>query len=370
MIGFVVFSAIYVMFFIWARLQWGKIRDASSFRTSKVSTFSVIIPVRNEAANIAQLVKDLDEQDYPKGQFEVLLINDHSEDDTVEVARQAFDTTRLDFKIIALEDGVSGKKQAITRGVGEAQYDYIITTDGDCRVSSDWIAAYSDRFQVTDDLMLCGPVKMNSHNFFTRMQALEFSGLIGIGAASLQSGNPGMCNGANLAYQKAAFLKVKGYEGNQQIPSGDDEFLLQKIFKIYRGRVSYLKDQRAIVSTDAKDSFRELLNQRIRWSSKWRFHDSFFIKSMAISVFCNYAFLLYAVGATILGIIDPLLLGATFLVRWFAVLIFSFPVTRFLRVRGVILGSIVFEIIYPFFAVILGIASTFGKYSWKGRFYR
>lgn len=370
MIGFVAFSIVYIAFFLWARYHWHCIPDSGQYRTSRENTFSVIIPVRNESENIARLIGDLAAQQYDRDQFEVLLVDDHSEDDTVRIASETFVKTDLHYRIIRLDGVVTGKKSAITAGVTAARNEYILTTDGDCRVGTQWIAAYSDRFQVTDDLMLCGPVKMEVRGFFTRMQALEFSGLVGVGAASLQSGNPGMCNGANLAYQKTAFLRVNGYAGNEQIPSGDDEFLLQKVFGIYHGKVSYLRDQRAIVSTPAKETLAELLNQRIRWSSKWKFHKSAFIRLMAIMVFLNYAFFLYGALAVLAGWMPLALFGAIFLLRWLAVCIFSYPITQFLAVKGVLMGSVVFEIIYPFFAVILGIASIFGKYSWKGRSYR
>lgn len=370
MIGFVVFSTLYGVFFCWARFHWQKIRTASSSATIGERTFSVILPVRNEVGNIESLIEDLELQNYPKDRFEVLLIDDHSEDDTVLLAQQAFQKTKLDFRIVHLGASATGKKQAITVGLEMAKYEHILTTDGDCRVGKAWISAFSDSFETTGHLMLCGPVKMEAQGIFTKIQALEFSGLTGVGAASLQAGNPSMCNGANLAYKKKTFEEVKGYEGNAQIPSGDDEFLLQKIFANHQGRVSYLKDQRAIVSTNAKGSLKELFNQRIRWSSKWRFHDSNFIKLMAIGVFLNYSFFLFALVMSAMGLMNPWVFVGVFLGRWLCVLLFSYPITQFLGVRGVVFGAVVFEIIYPFFVVILGIASIFGKYSWKGRFYR
>ena len=49
------------------------------------TSLSVIIPVRNEAANIEALLNDISNQTYPKNAFEVIVVDDSSEDETVEI---------------------------------------------------------------------------------------------------------------------------------------------------------------------------------------------------------------------------------------------------------------------------------------------
>ncbi|MEQ8471661.1 MAG: glycosyltransferase [Marinoscillum sp.] len=369
MIFFVAFSVVYVFFLLWARLMWGRIQPASDQGVSEYASFSVVVPVRNESENILKLLEDLESQDYPKSQFEVVVVDDNSEDNTMDLVTDYLDTSSLTHRLLSLGDlDLQGKKFAITEAVQSSKNDYILTIDGDCRVGTQWIKAYNEAYQIKKPMMVTGPVKMNHPDFFTKLQAGEFAGLIMIGASSLYSGNPSMCNGANLSYQREAFMEVDGYKGNEHIPSGDDEFLLQKIFKAYDRKVMFLKDQRAIVSTDAKQSFLALLNQRIRWSSKWKFHKSFFIKLLALFIFLNYLALFVGV---IEGISNQqyLLVAVIFVVRWITLWYFSVPITQFLGIKNVLGVSLVIEIIYPFFVTFLGIASIFGKYSWKGRYY-
>ena len=368
MIIFIAFSVIYISFLLWVRWHWMKIEVPESKETMIVS-FSVLIPIRNESENIGNLLADLKDQVYPKQKFEVIIIDDQSSDDSARLASDFIRNNDLDWKLISVDEKEgTGKKYAITAGVFIAKNDYIVTVDGDCRVSQKWLSSYAAHYDTHKSKMVTGPVNMLGNGLFQRLQGMEFSGLIGIGAATLHSGNPTMCNGANLSYEKATFLEVEGYQGNENIPSGDDEFLLQKVYKRYPGKVSFLKSVDAIVNTQAKTTFIELLSQRIRWSSKWRFHKSFFIKIMAMMVFLNYL-------ALFIGVLEipendswhQLLMIV--LMRWIVLFYFSYPIAQFFDKKNVLWMSLLIEIIYPFFVIFLGIASIFGKYSWKGRYY-
>src|SRR5213075_2078285 len=122
---------------------------------------------------------------------------------------------------------------------------------------------------------ISGPVKLEEGNsLFGKMQVTEFASLIGTGAASIGFGMPNMCNGANLAFEKAAFVAVNGYAGNDKIASGDDEFLMHKIHSQFPGSVCFLKNPKAIVRTNVQQSLSGFLSQRIRWASKWKFYDN------------------------------------------------------------------------------------------------
>lgn len=367
MIFFLAFSVIYVGFLCWCRWHWGHISQVNT-DTPPVQ-FSVIIPVRNEEKNIQSLLEDLKNQDYPLDLFEVLVVNDQSQDDTGPIVSQFIDDHHLDWKLLTVDGKThGGKKRAISLGVQHARFEHILTSDGDCHVNRRWLKSFSDAYQVNDMMMITGPVQMKGDSLFTRLQAAEFAGLIGIGAATLHSANPTMCNGANLSYKREVFFEVGGYSGNESIPSGDDEFLLQKIFNRYPEKVRFLKNSDAIVSTGAKETLTELSNQRIRWSSKWRFHKSWFIKLMALMLFANYLSMFVAL-LEVTQSSQWIIWSVIMLTRWLGLLYFSYPVIQFFRIRGVVWLSFLIEIIYPFFVIFLGIASIFGKYSWKGRYY-
>ncbi|WP_258103379.1 glycosyltransferase [Marinoscillum sp. MHG1-6] len=370
MIVFLVLSVIHVLAFAWIWFHWVRIPEISIEQGGFDQRFSVIIPVRNEEGNIGNLLFQIDTQNYPKDQFEVIVVDDHSEDGTAEVVKRLIPEVGYQLKYFEAVEN-KGKKAAITLGVAKASFEYIVTTDGDCRVSPDWLGSYASGYQKTGCSMLTGSVKMTGSGWLAAFQQVEFGCLIGMGAGALHSGNPSMCNGANLSYKKVAFENVQGYQGNDQIPSGDDEFLLQKVYGQFPGKISFLRSPENIVFTPSKLTIGELINQRVRWSGKWKYHKSWFVKWTAIYVFFDFLFLLTALLLAGSGFFDWRWVGLIAGIRWLIDLGYILSVGRFFSISamkstGVSLGL---QIIYPVFVSFLGIASIFGKYSWKGRRY-
>src|SRR5688572_1499551 len=207
---------------------------------------SIVIPVRNEQAGIIHLLEDIRNQSYQN--FEVIVVNDSSRDNTADIV---LNFTSQDAKFRFLASGGEGKKVALTTGINASRGEIIVTTDGDCRVKVDWLKAVQKYFQAHDTKMVFGAVKLEGTSFFSVLQAHEFLSLVGTGAATLRYGVPSMCNGANLAFRKDVFFEVGGYANNLHIPSGDDEFLMRKIFQLYPKGIFFLSDSNGVVKTTA-----------------------------------------------------------------------------------------------------------------------
>ena len=106
-----------------------------------------------------------------------------------------------------------------------------------------------------------------------------------------------MCNGANLAYTKSAFIEVNGFEGIDEIPSGDDMLLMHKIFLAHPHHVHYMKSQEAIVTTHPEPSWKDFFNQRIRWASKAvHFKDRKVFYVLLLTYLVNLCFVILAVA--------------------------------------------------------------------------
>jgi biofilm PGA synthesis N-glycosyltransferase PgaC len=95
---------------------------------------SVIIPARNEENNIGRLLSDLEIQDH--SDFEVIVVNDHSEDKTIHLIR---DATVRNPRLKVINNVGDGKKAALTSGIKAAKGSIIVTTDADCRISREWL---------------------------------------------------------------------------------------------------------------------------------------------------------------------------------------------------------------------------------------
>ncbi|MCZ2393806.1 MAG: glycosyltransferase [Chitinophagales bacterium] len=236
-------------------------------------SISVIIPVRNEEKHIAALLNDLLLQDYPSSLLEIVVVDDHSEDRTLEIVN-GFLSEKI--HLITLKDYLfheeiqsSYKKRAIEIGIQQSKGELILTTDGDCRVGERWISTMVKIYSLSSSKLITGAVVMsNTETLFKKFQALDFLGMMGITAAMLKLKIFNMANGANLLYEREAFNEVGGFRGIDYLASGDDMLLIYKIARKYNGAVSYAKHPDAVVYTDTMDTIAQFLNQRFRWTAK------------------------------------------------------------------------------------------------------
>ncbi len=356
--------------------------------------FSVLIPVRNEAKNIAALLNDLTLQDLDNNDFEVLVLDDNSDDETAQIVKNLINKMPYSLQLISVPAADSAhKKRAITLGVSKANFEYIITTDGDCRVKKNWLSTFSNFInykEKTDKkaFFIAGAVRLNhKRDFFATLQASEFATLIGCGGAALNLGFPFTCNGANMAYSKELFEKMGGYEkqendnNNQnngyQISSGDDEFLLHKFYKNYPKNIFFLKSDKAIVETEATQTWKEFYNQRKRWASKWNQHKK--VSHAAISVFV----FLVQIFTLLIFIFLPFdiwndnfysfslelkkYLYFTFFFKMSLEFLFLFSVLFFLKQLKTIFTLLFWWLFYSLYAIFFGIAAQTKGYKWKGR---
>jgi cellulose synthase/poly-beta-1,6-N-acetylglucosamine synthase-like glycosyltransferase len=341
----------------------------NSKRDAEVTTISIIVPVRNEVRNIIKLLQYIDNQDYRKRNFELIIVNDSSEDNTVSVIEDFKRTSDLNINIIDLKErsnNSSPKKRAITEALKTAKGELIITTDGDCTMNSKWLSSLVEFYEKTDAYFISAPVsfiiKKRANwlqNFWNYFQIIEFGSLVGSGACSIKLGSPNMCSGANIAYRKSIFEEVGGYEGNEQIASGDDEFLMHKIASRFPDKIEFLKDYHAVVETHAHETISSFFSQRKRWASKWRFYKNWQPTALAIYV------------AIVNGITVWAMLTGQFwlvLLKFSAEFLFLVSVVVFFRKPKAILYLPFTQVIYPFYVFIMAIAAQ-GKsgYVWKGR---
>lgn len=363
----ILFFFIFLLYFILVVALiagWNMAIKKKSIVDQTVEPFiSVVIPARNEANNIGRIVNDIKNQDYTA--FEVIIVDDHSDDQTQAFARDAIAN---DGRFQISRSQRDGKKEALTHGIALAKGTIIVTTDADCSVPKSWLTNVNKQFRHDDVKMAFGAVKIQEEaNFFSVIQAIEFSSLIGSGVATHAFGFPTMCNGANLAFRKATFDEVDGYGDNVHIPSGDDEFLLRKVFAKYPHGIAFINQPEATVSTGAQRSCRTFVNQRIRWAGKWKHHRSYGSMMLGLFIFLVQLCSLVLPILTIAGSVSLTL--CLFLVSIKIVLEFIFlkGITTFLRNKWSWRVFLLLEAFYPAYVVFIGFLSNFRSFYWKGR---
>jgi len=333
---------------------------------------SIIIPARNEENNIRQLLDDLLAQTYAHNYFEVLIVDDHSDDHTAEIANAFFQQNKnhLQGKLI-LQNGdeqtTSYKKKAIEHAIQLSTGSLIITTDADCRLNPGWLETIIDFYEKEKPKMIVGPVGFhNEGSFFEKMQSLEFLSLIAITAGSIKIGKPLMCNGANLAYEKQAFRDAGGF-GNDNFSSGDDVFLLFRIKKIFGNRaIRFVKNREAVVYTEAKKTLGGFIHQRTRWASKNKGYD---FKIILVSATVYFVNLFICVGL-IVSLFLPWL-HLAMMIALFVKIIIDLPImvgiVNFVKRTRIFVYAVPLIFLYPFYIVLTGALGILGNYNWKGR---
>lgn len=341
---------------------------------------TVIVPARNEAENITACLDSVCNQTYPSTFFEVLVVDDHSTDNTAGIVKlyEGKNVKLISLKDFVQDDLNSYKKKAIEIALAQSTGELIVCTDADCIAGPGWLQTIATFYEQYQPQFIAAPVSINSSNRFIEIfQSLDFMTLQGITGASVYKKIHSMCNGANLAYTKKAFAAVGGFTGIDNIASGDDMLLMHKIYKQWPDKVMFLKSRNAIVQTTPVKSIGEFFNQRIRWASKADKYDDKRIFAVLLLVYLvNILLLVLPVIALVLdtqySIFNIRYSMVTvwlflLLLKTVVELIFLYPVATFFGKQKLLW---LFPLMQPFhilYTVIAGWLGKFGSYKWKGR---
>lgn len=350
-------------------MQWARLKPVDHKKTNSLTSVSVVVAVRDEIGHIESLLNCLLAQDYPLHMLEVIIVDDHSSDGTPEKVLSMAGQFGERLKLLHLgEYAGSPKKNALSEGIAVSSGEVILCTDGDCIMDSSWVSRMVTPFLHSNIQLVMGPVCYQTKSLFHLLQWVELSALIGVSATAAAYNNPTMGNGANLAFRRQAFFDINGYRDHAHIPSGDDEFLVKQIGQQFGvGSILFQKSVDALVTTAPCNSFSQLVNQRIRWASKWRFHSGWRDKVLPLAIFGYYLLLLISMIHLIFGNLDVLFFSFLVALKFAADVAFTYSVANFYRRPHRFDAVLLLEIIYPLYAVFFGLASIFGKYHWKGR---
>jgi cellulose synthase/poly-beta-1,6-N-acetylglucosamine synthase-like glycosyltransferase len=368
---FSIFLALIYVFVVCAFIRgWGKILYFKVTPLIPTTTVSILIAARNEEQLIAKTIEDLLAQRYDQSLIEIIIIDDHSTDQTAEIISSY---AKNGVKLIQLNEENalnSYKKKAIQTAIGQATGKLIITTDADCRMGPNWLASIVNYYEIHRFKMISSPVAyFKEKSLFEKIQTLEFSYLIGLGASTIGNGNPSTCNGANLAYEREAFFEVGGFKGIDDLASGDDELLLHKMAALYEQKIGFLKNNDAVVYTHAKPTLGEFIQQRKRWASKSTRYKEKSVIILGVSI---WLFNLSIIGNILLAIIFPESLSLRFAVfqlitKIILEFVFLNSITSFFKRKQLLVLLPIVSVLHILYIVYIGIAGNSGKYKWKGR---
>jgi glycosyltransferase involved in cell wall biosynthesis len=373
MISFVLFSILLIYAVPIACLIYGfsKVNSFEYIGVAPKTKFTIIVPFRDEAENLPQLLNSFSKLNYPNDLFEVILVDDCSKEKfQISDFRPERQRTGEAFQISILQNNRisnSPKKDAILTAIQFVKTDWIITTDADCVVHKNWLLTLDNYIQNHEVSMIAGAVTYDCKpSFLHHFQQLDLASLQGATMGSFGIRKGFMCNGANFAYKKSFFLELNGFEGNDGIASGDDVFLLQKAMAKSPEKVHYLKSKNNIVRTKPVDNWKSLFYQRVRWASKTSSYQNRFGIGLGLVVLFGNMCWLMAIGCWLFNWMSFLNIAFLFLLKFSVDSILIYKANHFLtkhKMRYLILSSL----LYPFFSTSVAFYSLFGKYEWKGR---
>ncbi|MBN2424172.1 MAG: glycosyltransferase [Calditrichaceae bacterium] len=358
--AFLLFSALYTLIIILVMIGLLRLKKGSSARQPKIS---IVVAAKNEEKRIYPLLESLAKIDYPKDNYEVIIVDDASTDHTFRVA-SVFAADKSNWKILKMEkasDRYHAKKMALAKGIEHSAGEIVLVTDADCRVHPHWLKAMAAHFD-EQTIMVLGYASLEKS--YGRLQKfLDFDNLFSaiFTASTAMLGFPLSSVGRNMAFRRSAYDQIGGYASLTKFRSGDDIHLTERMRDHCRGKITFCADPYSFVHSQPPDTYKEIFYQQIRKNSKIMDKS---LKSSSFSVFLFIALMLYI----FLPVINPawltvwltmlaLKLGVEFIALLISVHIF--------RLKKLIPILPLMQVFYPVYVTLFGIAGWLHLYKWK-----
>ncbi|WP_136480320.1 glycosyltransferase [Cognatitamlana onchidii] len=334
--------------------------------------FSVIIPFRNEASHLPALLKSIEELNYPSDLFEVVLVDDASTDNSVNLVESFIGQSKKHVSWLPnVRLTASPKKDAILTGIKSSLNPWIVTTDADCILPKYWLDSFDQFIQQSDALCIAAPVTyFNDNKLLNSFQTLDILSLQGATIGGFGIKKPFLCNGANFAYQKTLFKELQGFDGNSQIASGDDIFFLEKAIRYNPNKVTYLKSNLAVVKTHSEPTLKKILSQRIRWASKTKASNSNMSKLTGTIVLLMNFFVILSFLNCFIDFSGYKLFINVFIIKLITDFLLLYKLAAFFGQKNTLSIYPAASLIYPFFNIYVGILSLYSGYKWKDRVFK
>lgn len=348
--------------------------STTSGRNRQHYSVTVIVAARNEEHTIGNILKDLTRQTYPVSLYRVIVVNDGSTDNTLQVIdsfAQKYDYI-TSSSIQNIPPGFSPKKYALHCAINSSQSEIILTTDADCRVHPTWIESMVSYF-TSDTGFVIGfsqfGAKNEPQNFIERLQAFDFLQMMGVAAGTCNIGVPMAASGQNLGYRRDAFIKIGGFTRIAHRISGDDVLLMQLVKKYTSYKIVFAADSRSWAFSAPQPDLVSFINQRIRWASNGSYQ-------LFLNIpFFAYLLLYYVFSFYIMfGLIWSLFLHQhleIFLAGLLIKLLADFAITlksaRLFQRTDLLKYFPVWFLVQLPYIVYVGFMGTFGSFKWKER---
>jgi cellulose synthase/poly-beta-1,6-N-acetylglucosamine synthase-like glycosyltransferase len=353
---FTFFSAAYMAIILLAIKGLLALKDKTC---SQRRTITIVISARNEEKRITPTLKSLEKLNYPEDLYEIIIVDDASEDHTARTIR-SFTDKHKNWQLLQRSkksDKFHAKKSALDAAIQRAKGELIFTTDADCEVQPDWLAVMSCYF--TDNVSMV----LGNSNLKTKSRFLHFDNFFSsiTAAAPTQLGFPISSVGRNIAFKKSVYQQVGGYLALTNFKSGDDVHLTERFRMKTDTKIEYCANHKTFTYSLPPSGFKEILNQQIRKNSKI-LNKSISTASFSVLLFFLYNLILFY------PLIQPerfniwaMITVVRLLLEFIALTIAAYK----FRLKFLIPFFPLFQIFYPPYIMVMGIIGSLHLYKWK-----
>ena len=363
---FPLFTILYSTFLIWLKRGVDKIiaEEKKKSVPDIFQSISIIIAARNEIKNLPNLLNSLACLDYPRDKYEIIIVNDHSNDGSKEYLATQKNIPNL--KIINFyreTPPLTGKKAALQQGIEQAQYEILAFTDADCIVPVSWLQEINRSFtKETDYLLSYSVIKRKPDDSIIRLKNFERSVNYALAAAGLYYKIPFTSSACNMVYRKKTFLESGGFEGIGHLRSGDDDLLLIKMMPNIRKAAYNPNTAMQVTSIDGTDR-KKHHQTNIRRASKFKYYP-WWLKGLCAFIFIYFCLFYIALWQAIHKKSGKAI-KLSLLLKTAAEFAFSYSHLRQIG-RGKLAFLYPLQIfVFPLHFIFYGLRGTLGKYTWK-----
>ncbi|MHB8338637.1 MAG: glycosyltransferase [Ignavibacteriaceae bacterium] len=260
----ILFSAalLLVLYNLIVFLGLNRTRNTDSSQSGEIN-FSIIIAAKNEEKNIPQLISALKQIEYKTDNFEVIIIDDNSTDNTFAVCSELIASMNNYHSYRVSNKMFPGKKGVLNFGITKAKYSFILITDADCRPSPGWLKDFSGMFNKGYDFIFGKAPFEAEENIVNKISCFENlrSSILTFSFANI--GFPYSATARNFGFKKSSFEKIEGYQNTTETLSGDDDLLLREAIR-NKMKIGTLNESNSFVFSTTKKSLSAYLKQRSR----------------------------------------------------------------------------------------------------------
>jgi len=334
-------------------------------KNTNINNISVLIAARNEEEHLPDLIKSLISQNYPKENYEIIIVDDRSTDKTSELVKQ-FQCEYSNMKLLRIEnesEQLLGKKEAIDAGIRAASYNLLAFTDADCVPTQNWLKHINSHFTEDTDVVAGYSYVHYKNRFFKYLKNLERSSLFAVIAGSFGWNWGITITAGNMAYRKELFEKAGGFGEIGKVRSGDDDLMIQKMRKHIRC-MKFMFHPDSIIETGRDQTTKTQMHQEIRRGSKWRYY-TLPIKILTLFIFMYYVIFIWCFLGFLFSKISTMLFIIILILKILPeFLLLTLFLAKIRRLRLMWVFPIA-ELLYIPYFIYFGMKGTFGKYRWK-----